>query len=85
MHLNTITKLLDIPNYRAVEVTDRGEYENIYIVLEREEDTPPVCSKCGKSAHSRDAMIVEEWHKYVTNVVDVINGKSSGTTRAAAK
>jgi hypothetical protein len=40
MHLDTITKLVDIPNYRAIEVTD-SEYENIYIVLEREEDTPP--------------------------------------------
>jgi len=64
MHLNTITKLLDIPNYRAVEVTDRGEYENIYIVLEREEDTLPVCSGCGnihgRSVHSRGDMLVED-------------------------
>jgi transposase len=63
MHLDTITKLLDIPNYRAVEITD-SEYENIYIVLEREEDTPPVCSGCGSihgiSVHSRDSMIVED-------------------------
>ncbi|MDO8722659.1 MAG: ISL3 family transposase [Syntrophales bacterium] len=63
MHLNTITKLLDIPNYRAVEVTD-GEYENIYIVLEREEDTLPVCSGCGnihgRSVHSRGDMLVED-------------------------
>ena len=63
MHLDTITKLLNIPNYRAVEITGR-EYENIYIVLEREEDTPPVCSGCGSihgtSVHSRDAMIAED-------------------------
>ena len=63
MHLDTITKLLDIPNYRAVKITDR-EYENIYIVLEREKDTPPVCSGCGSihgtSVHSRDTMIVED-------------------------
>lgn len=63
MHLDTITKLLDIPNYRAVEITGR-EYENIYIVLEREKDTPPVCSGCGRihgtSVHSRGTMIVED-------------------------
>jgi len=61
--LDTITKLLDIPNYRAIEVKD-SEDKNIYIVLEREEDTPPVCSGCenihGKSVHSGDAMIVED-------------------------
>lgn len=63
MHLNTITKLLDIPNYRAVEVTD-SEHENIYIILEREEETPPVCSRCGnihgRSVHSRGTMIAED-------------------------
>ncbi len=63
MHLNTITKLLDIPNYRAVEITG-SEYENKYIVLERVEDTPPVCSGCGNihgiSVHSRGDMLVED-------------------------
>lgn len=63
MHLDTITKLLDIPNYRATEVTG-SEYKNIYIVLERVEDTPPVCSGCGnihgRSVHSRGGMIVED-------------------------
>jgi len=63
MHLDTITKLLDIPNYRAAEVTD-SEYGSIYVILEREEDTPPVCSGCGNvhgiSVHSRDTMIVED-------------------------
>jgi transposase len=63
MHLDTITKLLDIPNYRAIEVTG-SEYKNIYIILERVEDTPPVCSGCGnihgRSVHSRDGMIVED-------------------------
>jgi transposase len=63
MHLNTITKLLDIPNYRAVEITG-SEYENIYVVLERVEDIPPVCSGCGNihgiSVHSRSDMLVED-------------------------
>jgi hypothetical protein len=51
---------LDISNYRAVEVTD-SEHKNIYIVLEREEETSPVCSGCGnvhgRSVHSRGTMI----------------------------
>lgn len=63
MHLNTITKLLDIPNYRAIEVT-AIEYEGMYISLERVKDTPPVCSGCGGvhgvSVHSRSDMLVED-------------------------
>ena len=64
MHLDTITKLLDIPNYRAVEVTGR-EYEDIFVVvLERERDIPPVCSGCGRvhgiSVHSRGTTLVED-------------------------
>jgi transposase len=64
MHLDTITKLLDIPNYRAVEVTG-CEYDEIYgITLERVKDIPPVCSGCGRihgtSVHSRGTMIVED-------------------------
>jgi transposase len=63
MQLNTITKLLDIPNYRATEVTG-SEYENIYITLERVEDSPPVCSGCGNihgiSVHSWSDMLVED-------------------------
>jgi transposase len=66
MHLNTITKLLDIPNYRAVEVTGREYHEIIGVTLEREEDIPPVCSGCGRihgtSVHSRGTMIVEDLH-----------------------
>jgi len=63
MHLDTITKLLDIPNYRAIEISG-CEYENIYVVLEREKDIPPVCSGCGKvhgsSVHSSDTMLAED-------------------------
>jgi hypothetical protein len=46
MQLKTITDLLNIPNYRAVEVSGK-EYEHIFIALERIENTPPVCSGCG--------------------------------------
>jgi transposase len=63
MQLNTITEILNIPNYRAIEVTD-SEYEGLHIVLERVEDTPPVCSGCGKvhgvSVHSRSDMVAED-------------------------
>jgi transposase len=64
MHLDTITKLLDIPNYRAVEVTGR-EYDEIFgVTLELVKDIPPVCSGCGRihgpSVHSRGTMIVED-------------------------
>jgi transposase len=63
MHLNTITELLNIPNYRAIEVT-ASEDEGMYIALEQVEDTPPVCSGCGSihgvSVHSRSDMHVED-------------------------
>lgn len=62
MHLDTITELLDLQNYKvaiAIKTDDR-----IYIVLERIEDTPPVCSGCGKvhgtSVHSRETVMVED-------------------------
>jgi transposase len=64
MHLDTITKLLDIPNYRATEVTGREYHEIIGVTLERMKDIPPVCSGCGRihgtSIHSRGTMIVED-------------------------
>ena len=64
MHLDTITKLLDIPNYRAVEVTGREYEEIIGVTLERVKDIPPVCSGCGRihgtSIHSRGTMIAED-------------------------
>jgi transposase len=63
MQLKTITDLLNIPNYRAVEVSGK-EYEHIFIALERIENTPPVCSGCGcvhgTSVHSRSEMLVED-------------------------
>jgi len=64
MHLDTITELLNLQNYKAgvaINTDDR-----IYVVLERIEDTPPICSGCGKvqvhgmSVHSRDVVIVED-------------------------
>src|SRR3990172_8968176 len=64
MHLDTITKLLDIPNYRVVKVTGREYEEIIGVTLGREKDIPPVCSGCGRihgmSVHSRGTMIVED-------------------------
>jgi transposase len=64
MHLDTITKLLDIPNYRATEVTGREYHEMIGVTLERMKDIPPVCSGCGRihgtSIHSRGTMIAED-------------------------
>lgn len=64
MHLETITKLLNIPNYRAIEVTG-PEYEGMLgVILEPNEDIPPVCSGCGmvhgSSIHSRGKMVVED-------------------------
>jgi transposase len=64
MHLDTITKLLDITNYRATEVTGREYNEMIGVTLERMKDIPPVCSGCGRihgtSIHSRSTMIAED-------------------------
>lgn len=63
MQLQTITKLLNIPNYRAVEATD-SEFENRFIALEPIEDIPPVCSGCGRvhgmSIHSKSNVLVED-------------------------
>ena len=62
MHLDTITKLLDIPNHKAAIVVVADQ--RIHVILERSEETPPVCSGCGKchgtSIHSRDSVVLED-------------------------
>lgn len=62
MHLDTITKLLDIPNHKAAIVVVADQ--RIHLILERSEETPPVCSGCGKShgtsIHSRDSVVIED-------------------------
>ena len=64
MHLHTITKLLDIPNYRAVEVTGPEYADMLGVTLELKNYIPPVCSGCGKvhgrSVHSNGNIIVED-------------------------
>jgi len=64
MHLETITKLLNIPNYRAVEVTGPDYEEMLGVILEPKEDIPPVCSGCGmvhgRAIHSRGTTVVED-------------------------
>ena len=64
MQLDTITKLLDIPNYRAVEATGREYSDMIGITLERVKDVSPTCSGCGRihgtSVHSSGTIIVED-------------------------
>lgn len=62
MHRDTITKLLDIPNHKAAIVVVADQ--RIHLILERSEETPPVCSGCGKShgtsIHSRDSVVIED-------------------------
>lgn len=60
--MDTITKLLDIPNHKAAIVVVADQ--RIHLILERSEETPPVCSGCGKShgtsIHSRDSVVIED-------------------------
>ena len=63
MHLDTITELLNIPNHKVAGVI-KSDPERSYMILERIEDTPPVCSGCGhvhgRSVHSREIVLVED-------------------------
>jgi len=63
MHLDTITEILNIPNYKVAEVI-KSDPERNYMILERIEDTPPVCSGCGHvhgtSVHSKEIVLVED-------------------------
>ena len=63
MHLDTITELLNIPNHKVAGVI-KSDPERSYMILERIEDTPPVCSGCGHvhgtSVHSREIVLVED-------------------------
>ena len=62
MHLDIITELLELQNYKAAMVIKTEE--SINVILERIKDTPPVCSGCGKvhgtSTHSSDVVTVED-------------------------
>jgi len=46
MQLNTITKLLDIPNYKVVKVVNHTD-SNLELGLDIKVPHEPVCSGCG--------------------------------------
>jgi len=63
MHLNTITELLGIPNYKAAEMI-KNTPDRIELMLEQIEVTDPICSGCGRihntSVHSTMTIVVED-------------------------
>ena len=63
MHLNTITELLGIPNYKVAEMI-KNTPDRIGLMLEQIEVTDPICSGCGRihntSVHSTGTIVVED-------------------------
>src|SRR4030066_1468905 len=63
MHLNSVTELLGIANYKVAYMIHESE-KKIALVLEQSEEVPSVCSGCGKMhdtpVHSIDMVIVED-------------------------
>ena len=47
MQLNTITELLDIPNYKVTHVI-HNDGNRLHFIVEQIERLPPVCSGCGR-------------------------------------
>ena len=47
MQLNTITELLDIPNYKVTHVI-HNDGNSLHFIVEQIERLPPVCSGCGR-------------------------------------
>ncbi|MBT9131294.1 MAG: hypothetical protein DDT41_01599 [candidate division WS2 bacterium] len=63
MDLNTLTKLLNIPKYKVVEIISIKE-EEMHLMLEPYKRKEPICSGCGeihlKGYHSEKEVIVED-------------------------
>ena len=63
MHLNTITELLGIPNYKVAQMI-KNTPDRIELMLEQIEVTDPICSGCGRihntSVHSTGTIVVED-------------------------
>jgi transposase len=63
MQLDSVTELLGIANYKVAYMV-RNSKERTDLVLRRIEETPCVCSGCGKvhhtPVHSTDTVIVED-------------------------
>lgn len=63
MQLNTITELLNIPNYKVTHMI-RNTNDSLHVMLDQMEATPAVCSGCGNihhnSVHSREFVVVED-------------------------
>lgn len=63
MHLETITELLGIPNYKVAEMI-KNTPDRIQLMLEQIEVTDPICSGCGRhhnsSVHSTGRVVVED-------------------------
>ncbi len=64
MQLDTITKLLNIPNQNVTRIVQDTK-DRFECVLEPMEDTEPVCSGCGRVhdtyAHSRGYVVIEDF------------------------
>lgn len=50
MQLDTITELLDIPNYKVARMV-QNDGSSLHFILEQTVSLPPVCSGCG-SVHA---------------------------------
>ena len=63
MQLNTITELLNIPNYKVTHMI-KNTNDSLHVMLGQMEATPAVCSGCGNihhnSVHSREFIVVED-------------------------
>lgn len=63
MHVDTITKFLDIPNHKVTKIVQNTS-ERLELVLEPVEDVMPICSGCGHvhntPVQSRGYIVVED-------------------------
>ena len=63
MQLNTITELLNIPNFRVSHMTYRTN-DRLEMILEHTEQAAPICSGCGNvhnsTIHSMAMVVVQD-------------------------
>ena len=63
MHLETITKMLNLPEMRVFQVIQQSAEDIYLLVVPVDEFKSPVCSHCGMvhtSVHSRGWMLAED-------------------------
>jgi hypothetical protein len=57
MQLETITKLLDLPNFKVIKVSEHHE-NSLHLYVDQADSVDPICSACGSVHHDHVHSII---------------------------